>query len=119
MPQGPGRRLRVPFPQHKPEPRHGRPGPDSRIFLRMLSSSFHPVVARWFTERLGQPTPAQVQGWEAIRAGRHTLISSPTGSGKTLAAFLIELDLLLRESLEGTLPEETRVVYVSPLKALS
>ena len=81
--------------------------------------SFHPAVARWFTERLGQPTAAQQQGWEAIRAGRHTLISAPTGSGKTLAAFLIELDLLLRESLAGDLPEETRVVYVSPLKALS
>ncbi|MEZ0333635.1 MAG: DEAD/DEAH box helicase, partial [Gemmatimonadales bacterium] len=85
----------------------------------MPLSAFHPVVARWFTERLGQPTAAQQQGWEAIRAGRHTLISAPTGSGKTLAAFLIELDLLLRESLAGSLPEETRVVYVSPLKALS
>jgi ATP-dependent Lhr-like helicase len=85
----------------------------------MPLSSFHPVVARWFAERLGQPTAAQQQGWEAIRAGRHTLISAPTGSGKTLAAFLIELDLLLRESLAGSLPEETRIVYVSPLKALS
>ena len=85
----------------------------------MPLSAFHPAVARWFAERLGQPTTAQQQGWEAIRAGRHTLISAPTGSGKTLAAFLIELDLLLRESLAGTLPEETRVVYVSPLKALS
>jgi ATP-dependent Lhr-like helicase len=85
----------------------------------MPLSAFHPVVARWFTERLGHPTAAQQQGWEAIRAGRHTLISAPTGSGKTLAAFLIELDLLLRESLAGSLPEETRVVYVSPLKALS
>src|SRR3954470_11786765 len=80
---------------------------------------FHPVVARWFDETFGKPTPAQQQGWDAIRAGRHTLISAPTGSGKTLAAFLIELDLLLRESLAGTLPEETRVLYVSPLKALS
>src|SRR5918995_236354 len=85
----------------------------------MPMAAFHPVVARWFTERLGRPTTAQQQGWEAIRAGRHTLISAPTGSGKTLAAFLMELDLLLRESLAGTLPEETRVVYVSPLKALS
>src|SRR5918999_4231350 len=85
----------------------------------MPLSAFHPVVARWFAGRLGQPTAAQQQGWEAIRAGRHTLISAPTGSGKTLAAFLIELDLLLRESLEAPLPEETRVVYVSPLKALS
>jgi ATP-dependent helicase Lhr and Lhr-like helicase len=85
----------------------------------MPLSTFHPVVARWFAERVGQPTSAQQQGWEAIRAGRDTLISAPTGSGKTLAAFLIELDLLLREGLAGTLPEETRVLYVSPLKALS
>jgi len=85
----------------------------------MPLSSFHPVVARWFAERLGEPTNAQWQGWEAIRQGRHTLISAPTGSGKTLAAFLIELDLLLREGLAGTLPQETRVLYVSPLKALS
>jgi ATP-dependent Lhr-like helicase len=85
----------------------------------MPLSGFHPVVARWFAERLGQPTASQRQGWDAILAGRHTLISAPTGSGKTLAAFLIELDLLLRESLAGTLPEETRVLYVSPLKALS
>ncbi|HET7599662.1 MAG TPA: DEAD/DEAH box helicase, partial [Gemmatimonadales bacterium] len=80
---------------------------------------FHPVVARWFTERLGQPTTAQRKGWEAIRAGRDTLIAAPTGSGKTLAAFLISLDQLLREGLAGSLRDETRIVYVSPLKALS
>src|SRR5689334_18435931 len=85
----------------------------------MSLRTFHPAVARWFADRLGQPTAVQQRGWEAIRAGRNTLISAPTGSGKTLAAFLIELDLLLRESLAGTLPEETRVLYVSPLKALS
>ncbi|MBA2457835.1 MAG: DEAD/DEAH box helicase, partial [Gemmatimonadales bacterium] len=85
----------------------------------MPLSHFHPVVARWFTERLGEPTPAQRRGWEAIRAGRDTLISAPTGSGKTLAAFLIALDDLMREGLAGTLTDETRVVYVSPLKALS
>ena len=85
----------------------------------MSLSTFHPVVARWFAERLGEPTAAQSRGWEAIRAGRDTLISAPTGSGKTLAAFLIALDDLLRESLAGTLTDEVRVVYVSPLKALS
>ncbi len=95
------------------------PGPKGAYISRMPLSGFHPVVARWFAERLGEPTAAQRQGWDAIRAGRHTLVSAPTGSGKTLAAFLIELDLLLRESLAGTLPEETRVLYVSPLKALS
>ncbi len=85
----------------------------------MPLSGFHPVVARWFAERLGEPTAAQRRGWAAIRDGRDTLIAAPTGSGKTLAAFLIELDQLLREALAGTLGEETRVVYVSPLKALS
>src|SRR3954453_10258717 len=81
--------------------------------------SFHPVVARWFQQRFGEPTAPQQQGWEAIRAGRDTLISAPTGSGKTLAAFLYSLDQLFREGLEGPLPDEIRVVYVSPLKALS
>src|SRR4051812_16690360 len=81
--------------------------------------SFHPVVARWFQQRFGEPTPPQQQGWEAIRAGQDTLISAPTGSGKTLAAFLYSLDQLFREGLEGPLPDEIRVVYVSPLKALS
>jgi len=85
----------------------------------MSLSAFHPAVARWFQERLGEPTPVQTKGWEAIRRGDDTLITAPTGSGKTLAAFLIELDELLRESLSGALPDETRVVYVSPLKALS
>ncbi|HEU5171825.1 MAG TPA: DEAD/DEAH box helicase [Gemmatimonadales bacterium] len=85
----------------------------------MSLAGFHPAVARWFAERLGQPTAAQRRGWEAIRGGHDTLIAAPTGSGKTLAAFLIAIDQLLRESLAGTLPEATRVVYVSPLKALS
>ncbi|HEY8106542.1 MAG TPA: DEAD/DEAH box helicase [Gemmatimonadales bacterium] len=85
----------------------------------MVMAGFHPTVQRWFSDRLGAPTPPQRRGWEAIRAGHDTLIAAPTGSGKTLAAFLIALDDLLRESLAGTLPEETRVVYVSPLKALS
>ncbi|MFL6247756.1 MAG: DEAD/DEAH box helicase, partial [Thermoanaerobaculia bacterium] len=85
----------------------------------MPLSRFHPVVQRWFAETLGQPTPAQEKGWEAIREGRHTLIAAPTGSGKTLAAFLTALDDLLQEGLAHPLPDEVRVVYVSPLKALS
>ncbi|HEX2450391.1 MAG TPA: DEAD/DEAH box helicase [Gemmatimonadales bacterium] len=85
----------------------------------MSLNDFHPIIARWFAERLGEPTEPQRAGWTAIRDGRDTLIAAPTGSGKTLAAFLIELDQLLRQSLEGSLPEEVRVVYVSPLKALS
>ena len=81
-----------------------------------------PVSSRgsdWFRDTLGEPTPAQAQGWAAIRERRHTLIAAPTGSGKTLAAFLTALDDLFREGLDAPLPDEVRVVYVSPLKALS
>src|SRR5437868_11719176 len=80
---------------------------------------FHPATARWFAETLGPPTCAQTLGWAAIREGRHTLIAAPTGSGKTLAAFLTALDDLLQEGLRSPLPDEVRVLYVSPLKALS
>ena len=85
----------------------------------MSLSPFHPLIERWFAERIGEPTSAQRRGWDAIRSGAHTLIAAPTGSGKTLAAFLSALDDLFREGLTGALPDETRVVYVSPLKALS
>src|SRR5213082_3058742 len=85
----------------------------------MVLSTFHPIVARWFTDTLGAPTRAQARGWSAIRDRRHTLIAAPTGSGKTLAAFLTVLDDLVREGLERPLPDEVRIVYVSPLNALS
>jgi ATP-dependent Lhr-like helicase len=74
---------------------------------------------RWFAEALGTPTAAQRRGWDSIQRGRHTLIAAPTGSGKTLAAFLTALDELFQEGLRSGLPDEVRVVYVSPLKALS
>ena len=80
---------------------------------------FHPVIARWFREKFGTPTEPQERGWPAIQSGAHTLIAAPTGSGKTLAAFLASLNALFEEGLDGALPNETRVVYVSPLKALS
>jgi len=82
-------------------------------------TGFHPLVSRWFLDAIGEPTAAQRRGWEAIRSGRHTLIAAPTGSGKTLAAFLTTIDDLVREGTESPLPDEVRVVYVSPLKALS
>jgi ATP-dependent Lhr-like helicase len=87
----------------------------------MAADHFHPAIARWFAQRFEAPTEPQVHGWKSIRAGHDTLIAAPTGSGKTLAAFLSALDELLREGLEsgGALPDETRVLYVSPLKALS
>ncbi len=78
----------------------------------------HPVVRAWFHETLGEPTEPQVRGWPLIREGRDVLIAAPTGSGKTLTAFLACLDGLFRAAAEGTLTDETHVVYVSPLKAL-
>ncbi|MGC1460475.1 MAG: DEAD/DEAH box helicase, partial [Steroidobacteraceae bacterium] len=81
--------------------------------------AFHPAVAAWFRSRFAAPTPAQQQSWPAIQAGRNVLVAAPTGSGKTLSAFLAALDELVREGQAGTLADETRVVYVSPLKALS
>ena len=80
---------------------------------------FHPIVSQWFSDTFGQPTRAQALGWAAIREHRHTLIAAPTGSGKTLAAFLTTIDDLVRQSADAPLPDEVRVVYVSPLKALS
>ncbi|HWJ56483.1 MAG TPA: DEAD/DEAH box helicase, partial [Vicinamibacterales bacterium] len=85
----------------------------------MSFDRFHPVVQRWFTAALGAPTVAQARGWSHIREGAHTLIAAPTGSGKTLAAFLGAIDALTREGLHSPLPDEVRVLYVSPLKALS
>ena len=85
----------------------------------MPLSTFHPAVSTWFGNRFGQPSPVQAAAWPAIAAGGHTLLSAPTGSGKTLAAFLAAIDTLVREGLEGPLPDGTSVVYVSPLKALS
>src|SRR3982750_2358398 len=86
----------------------------------LLPLDFHPVLQSWWASRFAEPTEAQLDGWKAIRRGDDTLIAAPTGSGKTLAAFLTSIDQLLREGMEeGGLPDEVRVVYVSPLKALS
>ena len=82
-------------------------------------SGFHPLTQAWFEDRFGAPTEPQVSGWPQIRAGRDVLISAPTGSGKTLAAFLIAIDDLVRRAESGALGDETFVVYVSPLKALT
>jgi len=79
----------------------------------------HPVVRDWFLQRFGSATEPQEAGWPHILAGRTTLISAPTGSGKTLSAFLACIDKLVRKALNFELPNDVRVVYVSPLKALS
>ncbi|RZL90038.1 MAG: DEAD/DEAH box helicase [Variovorax sp.] len=95
-------------------------GAGSTTPLPVSLATFHPAVAGWFSRSFAAPTEAQVAAWPAIRAGRHTLVAAPTGSGKTLTAFLAALDVLVRQGLrpEG-LADETAVVYVSPLKALS
>jgi ATP-dependent Lhr-like helicase len=91
-----------------------------RYAVRMTQAfRFHPVIARWFEEKYGTPTTPQRLGWPSIQSGVHTLIAAPTGSGKTLAAFLCSLDQIFQDGLAGKLEGETRVVYVSPLKALS
>jgi ATP-dependent Lhr-like helicase len=80
---------------------------------------FHPAVSAWFSRTFAEPTPAQADAWPAIQSGKDVLIAAPTGSGKTLAAFLAAIDELVREGEQWGLPDETRVLYVSPLKALS
>ncbi len=85
----------------------------------MPLSHFDPLVAEWFASRFSGATEPQVAGWPEIASGRDVLISAPTGSGKTLAAFLICIDSLVRAARAGSLPNETQVVYISPLKALS
>jgi ATP-dependent Lhr-like helicase len=84
-----------------------------------MLSQLDPLIAEWFSARLGAPTEPQRLGWPEIHAGHDVLISAPTGSGKTLAAFLMAIDRLARDARAGTLANETYVVYVSPLKALS
>ena len=83
----------------------------------MPLSAFTPQVREWFTRAFAEPTAAQAQAWPAIATGEHALISAPTGSGKTLAAFLWALDRLVAEPTGED--KRTRLVYVSPLKALS
>ncbi|MCA9077350.1 MAG: DEAD/DEAH box helicase [Planctomycetaceae bacterium] len=85
----------------------------------MAIETFHPVIQDWFRSRFDGPTEPQAHGWPHIASGEHTLIAAPTGSGKTLTAFLAIIDRLFREGIEGTLSDEMRVVYVSPLRALS
>ncbi|HZP94210.1 MAG TPA: DEAD/DEAH box helicase [Burkholderiales bacterium] len=80
---------------------------------------FHPAVAAWFRRTYATPTEPQILAWPVIQSGRHVLIAAPTGSGKTLAAFLSAIDSLVRLGVQGELRDETYVVYISPLKALS
>ncbi|MGI8742181.1 MAG: DEAD/DEAH box helicase [Bryobacteraceae bacterium] len=85
----------------------------------MPLSSFDPLIQEWFADHFAGVTEPQRLGWPEIRSGKDVLISAPTGSGKTLAAFLICLDDLIRRARAGTLEDQTSVLYISPLKALS
>jgi ATP-dependent Lhr-like helicase len=78
---------------------------------------FHPTIQTWFGQRFGEPTEPQREGWPHIRGGNHVLISAPTGMGKTLAAYLAAIDSLARQG--SALLDQTYVLYVSPLRALS
>ena len=80
---------------------------------------FQPAVRAWFDQSFAAPTTAQADAWPAIKEDRDVLVAAPTGSGKTLAAFLCAIDGLIRHGLENGLKDETQIVYVSPLKALS
>ncbi len=81
--------------------------------------AFHPAVRTWFERSFPGATPVQQRAWPAIAAGKNVLVAAPTGSGKTLTAFLWAIDELVRESISGRLDDRTRVLYISPLKALS
>jgi ATP-dependent helicase Lhr and Lhr-like helicase len=77
---------------------------------------FHPLIEKWFSEKVGYPTDVQSRAWPEIAAGRHVLVAAPTGSGKTLTAFLWAIQQLLTGKWSGG---QVRVLYVSPLKALN
>jgi ATP-dependent Lhr-like helicase len=94
-------------------------GMNERAPFGGIGQYFHPAVAAWFGATFPAATEAQLRAWPLIQGGRATLVAAPTGSGKTLTAFLAAIDALVRESAAGPLPDETQVLYVSPLKALS
>lgn len=85
----------------------------------MALASFHTAVNTWFERTFKQATSVQQSAWSAIADEQHTLIAAPTGSGKTLAAFLAIIDRLVKTAVTGQLEDQTYVVYVSPLRALS
>ena len=81
-----------------------------------MENIFHPLIVKWFKESVGNPTDIQKKSWPEIASGNNVLITAPTGSGKTLTAFLWAINRLITGEWEtGT----TRVLYVSPLKALN
>src|SRR5688572_27621248 len=82
-------------------------------------SGFSEPTRTWFRAAFAEPTPAQAGAWASIASGHHTLVVAPTGSGKTLSAFLASIDRLLTTPTPEDKTKRTRVLYVSPLKALA
>jgi len=89
------------------------------LSARSPLEAFDPLVREWFAGKFADVTEPQRLGWPEIQAAHDVLISAPTGSGKTLAAFLTAIDSLVRQARAGDLPNQTQILYVSPLKALS
>src|SRR5690606_8663174 len=100
-----------------------RPSRDAGTVPPMSGSpvldQFSPAVRAWFETSFPEPTAPQVAGWPTIASGAHTLILAPTGSGKTLSAFLWAIDRLTSTSPPEERTHRTRVVYLSPLRALA
>ena len=84
--------------------------------MSLTKIGFHPIISEWFLETYGTPTDVQEKAWPEIASGNHLLITAPTGSGKTLSAFLWAIHKLLSNEWPRG---RTRVVYISPLKALN
>lgn len=94
---------------------------------------------RWFSERLGAPTPIQRLAWPHIRAGRNALLIAGTGQGKSLAAWRPLAERMaesVAESDAGVVAEVgtratmasgprrrlapgVRALHIAPLKALA
>ncbi|NYS30830.1 ATP-dependent helicase [Pantoea sp. WMus005] len=88
----------------------------------VILARFSPATRRWFSAAFAAPTPVQKAAWQAIAGGEHALVIAPTGSGKTLAAFLTAIDTLFQVRTDQPAPTRettTRILYISPVKALA